>query len=353
MTWRLALMLMAAARTWACVCTGNELSVKEAWEKTPAVFLGTVEMADPDSQTMFQAQAVRIRVDEAFKGVSAGQTIQLHQGTSDCDAKFRTGHRAVFYLYPGRTPGSWSLSGCTHSFGRADPPGDDLLFLRGLPGSLRKNRLAGEITLYENSVSEGFRQSRVLSGIHVYFRSANHSAEAVTNENGVYEFYDLPPDHYRIVIDVPKGLRIKFPIIAGGEGRRDRFEDLRVTEPVVELGGDTAADVSFLLIVDNQISGRVLDSSGKPVKDVCVHLNPAVGETDRGFLISKCAEDDGSYQLKDMPSGRYLITAQRWANGRLQTSKIFYPGTTERENAVVVTIGSGAHLDGFDIRMTQ
>jgi len=353
MTWRLALMLMVATHAWACVCSENQLSVKGAWEKTPVIFLGTVEMADPDSQTMFQSQAIRIRVDEAFKGVFADQIIQLHQGTSDCDAKFRTGQRAVFYLYPGRTPGSWGLSGCTHSFGRAEPPGNDLQFLRGLPGSVRKNRLAGEVTFYENSVSEGFRRSRVLSGIHVHFRSANHSAEAVTNENGVYEFYDLPSDHYRVVIDVPKGMRIKFPMVAGGEGRRSRFEDIGVTEPMVEIADNTAADVSFLLIVDNQIAGRVLDSSGMPVKDVCVHLNPAVGEASRGFFISKCSEDDGSYQLKDMPPGRYLITAQRWANGRLQASKIFYPGTIERESAVVVAIGSGEHLTGFDIRMTE
>ena len=98
MTWRLALMLMVATHAWACVCSENQLSVKGAWEKTPVIFLGTVEMADPDSQTMFQSQAIRIRVDEAFKGVFADQIIQLHQGTSDCDAKFRTGQRAVFYL---------------------------------------------------------------------------------------------------------------------------------------------------------------------------------------------------------------------------------------------------------------
>ena len=58
---------------------------------------------------MFQAQSVRVRVDEAFKGVSSGQTIELHQGANDCDAKFRTGQRAVFYLYAGKVAGSWSV----------------------------------------------------------------------------------------------------------------------------------------------------------------------------------------------------------------------------------------------------
>jgi hypothetical protein len=59
-----------------------------------------VELADPDipgDQAIFQPQLVRIRVEEAFK-VSEGQAIELHQGASDCDAKFRTNQRSVFYL---------------------------------------------------------------------------------------------------------------------------------------------------------------------------------------------------------------------------------------------------------------
>ena len=104
MTWRFALLMMIATRAWACSCAGDWPSVKQAWEKTPFVFLGTVEVADSDqdsSQTIFQAQSVRIRVDAAFKGVSKGQTIELHQSGTDCDAKFRTGQRAVFYLLAG------------------------------------------------------------------------------------------------------------------------------------------------------------------------------------------------------------------------------------------------------------
>src|ERR1700733_5548993 len=112
MTWRLALTLMIASHAWACSCSGNWPSVKQAWEKAPFVFLGTVELADPDegsSQTIFREQSVRIRVDEAFKGVSKGQVIELQEGANDCAAKFRTGQRAVFYLAGGPTRRSWSV----------------------------------------------------------------------------------------------------------------------------------------------------------------------------------------------------------------------------------------------------
>ena len=151
MAWRFTLMmLIGATRAWACSCGGNWPSVKQAWEKTPFVFLGTVEVADPDedsSQTIFQAQSVRIHVDETFKGVSRVQTVELHQGGTDCDAKFRTGQRAVFYLYAGNSPGSWSVPWCTHALGNPESAGDDLLFLRGLPKSAIGTRLSGEVEL--------------------------------------------------------------------------------------------------------------------------------------------------------------------------------------------------------------
>jgi hypothetical protein len=55
---------------------------------------------------------------------------ELHEGADDCSAKFKTGQRAVFYLYPGTTQGSWIVPASTHAFGNAEPGGDDLLFLR-------------------------------------------------------------------------------------------------------------------------------------------------------------------------------------------------------------------------------
>src|SRR5690242_13487689 len=123
MIWRLVLFLAVAGRAWACSCVGNWPSVKQAWEKTPFVFLGVVEVADPDkdaSQTIFEEQFVRIRVDEAFKGVSKGQIIELHEGANDCAAKFRTGQRAVFYLYREMKSGTWDVPPCTHSLGTAE-----------------------------------------------------------------------------------------------------------------------------------------------------------------------------------------------------------------------------------------
>jgi hypothetical protein len=138
MLWRLGLLLILVTRAFPCSCSGNWPGVKEAWKNAPAVFLGTVEIADPDGdprQTQFVEQFVRIRVDEAFKGVTTGQTISLDEGGNDCAAKFRTGERATFYLQAGTTPGTWYVPACTRALGSSVPEGEDLSFLRGLPGA--------------------------------------------------------------------------------------------------------------------------------------------------------------------------------------------------------------------------
>jgi hypothetical protein len=356
------LLLIVSGHVSACVC-GRYPSVKEAWEKSPAVFVGYVESVDTESligrllgirtdQSWTLAQIATVRADEPFKGSHKGQVFVLRQPGNDCAPKFRERQRVLFYLNPSSSPNSWEALGC-HRTRALETAADDLLFLRALPGSAGKNRFGGEVVLYENSVSEGFRRLRVLPGTHVHFRSKNQAVGVVTNSDGAYESYGLRPDSYQITIDVPQGLRILFPVIAGGEGRRDRLKDLDATEPVVEIGSTSAADVDFVLVADGQISGRVLDTDGKPVKDVCVQLKPAVGEASSYFYISKCSEADGSYRLKDISAGEYIITAKPWRGGRPSGSTLFYPGTEDRKHAAVVRIGAGEHLDGFDIRMTK
>jgi hypothetical protein len=342
------LLSFASSQIWACVC-GAHPSVKQAWERSPVVLSGSVKIAIPNSA--MTSQVVAIQAEESFKGSFKGEPFFLLQPGHDCAPKFKTGERVLLDLNRSFT-GLWEAFGC----GRTQPiesAADDLQFLHALPGSASKNRIAGVVAQYENSVSEGFKRMGGISKMRVHIRSEANSIEAITDDHGVYEVYGLPPGNYRIVIDIPKGLRIYFPMIAGGEGRRNRLEDLRATEPVVAIGAATTADVDFVLMVDNQISGRVVDSRGKPLKDVCLQLQPSSGEASRYFYVPKFSEVDGSYVLKDMPPGQYLITAEPWAKGSPQEPKLFYPGTAERNSAEVVSIGSGEHLAGFDIRIPK
>jgi hypothetical protein len=337
---RFILLLIIAMRVQGCACSGNWPSVKQAWTSAPFVFLGTVEMADPDRdsrETIFQEQSVRIRVDQAFKGVKVGQTIDLRQGANDCAAKFRTGQRAVFYLYQGEAAGSWFVPSCTRSLGNPAPSGDDLLFLRGLPKSAVGTRLSGEVELYEDSAKEAFRRVGGVPNVSLKISgSTGSTVETKTNVDGAYEVYNLPPGKYSIDIAAPQGLR---PV------SRDETD--------VELVDNGGVSAGFVLKADTRLSGRLLDPKGDPMTGVCIDLDPLEGRGENGARFFDCSKVGGVFQMEMMPPGRYWLVARdeiRMDQLR-STSTLYYPGVRDRNNAKIVSIELGQYLEHLDIKL--
>jgi hypothetical protein len=349
MNYRFILLLMLGTRAWGCSCGGTWASVKQAWKQAPFVFLGTVESANPDGdprQMEFQEQSVRIRVDEGFKGSVAGQTFEQHEGASDCDAKFRTGQRAVFYLF-GKTLESSHVAACTHSLGSADPGGDDLLFLRGLPKSAKGTRLSGEVELYEESGSDAFHRVRGLADIPVKISGPKGSrVEARTNADGVYEQYNLPPGKYSVSITVPKGLRVKFPVVTGSP------PDSR-NEAGVELPVDGGVSVGFVLEADTKVTGRLLDAKGNPINGVCLDLEPVKGRGDNGARFFDCSKDSGKFKMEMMPPGQYWLVArdERKGDGFKSKSTFYYPSTRDRNHATIISIEAGKYSESLDMQI--
>jgi len=350
MPWRFTLLLIFAARSWACMCSGNWPSVKQAWKDAPAVFLGTVEIADPNGdgqQVTYQEQSVRIRVDEAFKGVFEGQTIELRQDANDCSAKFKTGQRAVFYLYPGNTHESWIVPPCTHAVGGAEPAGDDLLFLRGLPKSAIGTRLSGEVELYEDSPTEAFKRAGGVPNVRVKISGPlGFTHEAVTNVAGVYELYGLRQGRYSVSIEVPSGLRIRLRVATGSA-------PVQGNGAAVELGQNGGASVSFVLQADTRVSGRILDAKGGPMTGVCVDLEPLEGRGEDGARFSDCSKVGGVFEMEMMPPGKYWLMARDEVSrdGLQSKSTLYYPGARDRARATIVSIEAGNYLEHLDIRL--
>ena len=331
-TWRLAVLLMIAARAWGCSCSGDWPSAKQAWQRAPYVFLGTVELADPDKnglETMFQNQFVRIRVDEPFKGVFRGQTIEMHQGASDCDAKFRTGAaRAVFYL--SRLVGVWM-----RSFARQCGARRRRYAVSARPAEVRRrNQAFGQKSNCppEDSAAQAFRRKGGVPNVKVMISgSGGFARELLTNAAGGYR--NLPQSGagnlFREYRSCPKASKIKFPVVTGSTR-------VRGDEAAVELTSNSGASVSFVLRADTRLSGRMLDARGEPIKDVCIDLRTSPkGRGDNGALFFDCSKNGEKFSMEMMPPGKYLLVArdQLKVGSLVSESTLYYPGVRAREHA--------------------
>jgi hypothetical protein len=88
------------------------------------------------------------------------------------------------------------------------------------------------------------------------------------------------------------------------------------------------------------------------MKDVCVQLEPLAGGS-RNFYISDCTELDGSFTLDEMPPGQYRLVANKDGrpSGREPFRATYYPGTEKKEEATILTIGLGEHLEKLQFRI--
>jgi len=315
------------------------------------VFLGEVERTNPpasaDPSYAYRAQEVLVRVQEAYQGVEVGQIVRLKQGPDNCSPKFKDGERIVAYLHPTAEPGIWNAPGC-HRTRALSSAADDLLFLRALPGSARQNRLSGEVTLYEESLEEGFRRERGLAGIRVTVTGDGEPIVTTTNADGVYELYGLPPGQYKVDMAPPRGLKLNFAMEQGGDWRMQGKQ-------IVDLDRASGASVDFVLMADNEMGGRVLDPAGRPLAGACVELEGVPAIQGRRSPIFDCSEKDGRFVLKRMPAGQYRLAANRSGviTAREPFPTIYYPGTTEQAKGEIVTVADGQHLDGLDIRIPE
>jgi protocatechuate 3,4-dioxygenase beta subunit len=344
----LFLLAIINAPAWACSCAGYP-SAKGAWLDSPLVFVGSIDQTTPQitrEGLMSGEQSAWVRVTEPFKGVKQDEVFELRDQFSSCFGGYREGAVLLFYLQPGKKQGTWVAPACGRSRS-ATQAADDLRFLRGLPNSAQGNRISGTVELWEDDPAEGFHLNRVFPGVRVHAVSTSRVYDSVTDTQGLYEFRDLQPGTYTIKIDYPMGTILRFPILYGGP-------KLRGEETKLDVTAESGNGIDFVLSSDTQISGHVLDPDGHAMKDVCLEIEPLRGNSANGSRISGCTKADGSYVLDKMPAGSYRVVANR--NGQMTAAapfgRLYYPGTPKVDEAGVLTVAAGQHLEGIDIHVS-
>jgi len=347
-----SLMLATSNFANARSCQGQG-SVCQAAATAEAVFVGSVRKVeilkarndDPQSKQV-TGQVAHIRVENVFKG-KIGPEIPIYSEMTSCDHTYQVGERWVIYASYDKETGNWSAGSVFGRSRQTKYAANDLLYLRQLPTSEKRTRISGIIEYLKSDSEKGITYT-ASKGVKLKIIGEQRTAEVYTDQNGIYEFYGLPPGEYLIKLEAPSGGANNFPIQAGNADKSENEIGK------VELKKESCAelDFSFNLNAGTSIAGKVRSADGRPLPNMGLSLQPK-GKRVRHPWQFTPTNNEGDYRLENIPPGEYLIVVN--GNGDISSyapfSKVYYPGVFKEENAAIVKVTRGDMLENYDINI--
>lgn len=351
----LVLLFALGPTALACKCD-TPPTVLEAVERSDAVVVTRVislaKVEDNERPRPNGVRSATMVVEKVFKGdLKSGDEIVLPQGDGvDCRwifDKSPDGRRFLFYLRrPEERFGGdpvWSASRCGRSSELTDAT-DDLLYLEKLPAVKGKTRLSGRIGRWlQPDLDVSRKMIKIVGPTKTY--------ETITDDNGVFEIYDLPPGKYFVEPEMPPGWKIEpnwlkaSPSVVKTQFDSVPLQPMKRVQILLEPKKHARLDIMFM--IDNFVRGRVLDPEGNPMPLVCVYLLQA-GRDSSG--PSGCTNQRGRFEITNIPAGDYVLaTNLSKPTSRAPFRTTFYPNVWERERAAVISIAPGQAIDDIDI----
>ena len=357
-----ALIAGAVQTAYACSC-GPKPTVLDAFDSSDEVVILraiSVEKAEDTEEEHFVngVRRTTMVVERVFKGkLKVRDQIVFGQGSgADCIWTFAedsVGDQYLFYLRrpekfsasdyrPSKDAGLWFTSGCGRSSGLAGAT-EDLLYLENIEKLRGKTRISGTLGGWQNSDMD-------VDNKRIKIIGAKKTYETKTDEHGVFEIYGVPPGKYFIEPETPAGWRLAAdwlrysPSVVGNEYGKPELKTPR--QVAITLAPKKHAGVHLVFEPDNSVRGRVIGPKGKPMPDVCVYLLRPGAQ----FGSSDCTDEQGRYEIASVWPGEYVLGANPddKPTGQEPFRKIFYPGVSERERAVVINIRPGENLKDMD-----
>ena len=353
------IFLLSFRTAEACSC-GGKPTVLDAYNFADVVVVVSavsVEKAKPEQTAapgrmsdgtnyVDGVKSTAMRVEQVFKGAlkPGNEMIFLQGGGADCIWTFSeedVGKKFLFYLKQHAEFSRWMAGTC----GRSRPveyAGDDLLYLTNLNKVRNKTRISG-------TVSFRYDAGENLAGRKIRIIGDKRTVELKTDDNGVYEIYDLPAGRYLIEPEIPKGGKIAQYWLRDSPSLDRNAKELSLPKIPIVLEANKHASLDITFDIDNAVRGHIYDPLGQPMKDVCLHLIPADGT--KGPYLGDCTEKDGSFDIDEIPPGDYVIIVND--DGEMTSDEPFgtfyFPKVGKREEATVFNIGPGNIVDNLEI----
>jgi hypothetical protein len=195
--------------------------------------------------------------------------------------------------------------------------------------------------------------------------ASNGSPKATAaDDQGKYEFTDLPADSYRLSAGKPGYLVLEY-------GQQRAFERGKL----ITLGdGETLEKIDVTLPASGAIAGRIVDENGDPVEEVTVRLLQSQFAANRRQLVEVAAagarttDDTGQYRIYGVPPGQYVVVASvadrlsppSSANTASAGAPLpdlpgyaptYYPGTFLVSEARLVSVGISQEISSVDFAL--
>ncbi len=209
-----------------------------------------------------------------------------------------------------------------------------------------------ETASVEGSVTHSLTGAPILRA-HIALRGSGPNAKnygALTTAEGKFSITGIVPGTYQAAAD-----RVGFfmPAEPGG----------RTTVEVVLRPGDKKEDLKFRLAPLGSISGRVVDAEGEPLESAAVTAE--TGPLGYFTSIRDITDDKGRFRLLGLPPGKYRVKAflpmmlptppevRTDGTAEVRYGPTYYGGTTEYKSAPRIDVGTGAEVDGIEIRLAR
>lgn len=302
-------------------------------------------------------QVSRVVMEESFLGDNDAMEIQIETDlSSSCAFPLKAGE--TYIIYADRSDATENLM--TGMCSGTKP----LASAEAEVAALRAER--GKLSTVSGKVGFGDffrldpRNLKKFGVSKIKLVGAASSEEEGIQSDGSFRFRSVPAGEYRLEVLLPDTLMVD------GEYNEEIAEELGIKDQrLFTVSGIGCVMKEFPVRENGRISGRLLDGSGQPIANVEVTAVP-VGKngkpikqdedcSDKDLCVS--SNDDGTYLIKGLKPGRYLIGVRLGDYicndcADSEYKKALYPGVAKEARAKPIAVGFGKHLENIDLKLT-
>ncbi len=334
------LFLFSFSKVEACTCRASN-SPCAVYQSADAVFSATVEEITK-SENSFGSK-IKLKVDEAFKGVSSIQVTVLGEGV--CDFHFTVGKNYLVYAKRDKETNFLRVGLCSRTTS-LENAAQDLEFIRLLVAGKSFSSIYGKVeqrTDKENPRSIPLQNIKLViftdsikkENKYVSPKGKDKQREILTDSAGNYRFDDLPIGRHRLKIFLPDGLTVW----------KDEIE--------IGSGNQSCAEYDFSVQIDGRISGKIISDNGEPVPRAYVHLSPTEYNP-YSYIPGTQTDINGNYEIKGISPGKYKLSVSPKvpnSNFSFPFTRYYFPATFNESEAKIIELGYAEKIQNINLKM--